>query len=155
MTGGARATVDSKRSSHDHVAEELTGAQFASELAYLASTVTVLLRRLAAGVTPVRLDEHLDNATRLAAQLEEGRAAVDTNAEDLRYRQLIPLRLWSSAIADDSELQSLPTLLQGAVEAIRTSTHDASDLLLQVELVERLKQRLEAQVTATLSSLGH
>lgn len=155
MTTGGRTTLESKRSSHDHVAEELTGAQFASELAYLASTVTVLLRRLATGVTPVRLDEHLENATRLAARLEEGRAAVGTNAEDLRYRQLIPLRLWSSAIADDNELQRLPALLQAAVEAIRASTHDASELLVQVELVERLKLRLEAQVTATLSSLGH
>ena len=145
-----------KSLSYGAEAERIARAEQASKIAYLASVTSFLFRTVAdRNEAPAADDAYLARARRLSeilTQIDESQAVADERT--LRYRQLMPRKLWTEATANAEGwpvlLKSIPTTLA----QLERGQVEPAQLRMQAGLLDAASARFTKQVAEEFGRLG-
>lgn len=139
--------------SHGDEAAKISSAEYAIELARLASRSTLLVRRLETGAKPGEPGSTslVDAARLLTEKLRDAKDNSQKSERDLPIRQLIPARVYRTAIEPDSEFGSLASDLDSVLDAAEPGRRPTQGSLgALAELLLRFERKLQRQASLSL-----
>lgn len=135
-------------------AERIARADQASELSYLAFTTAFFFRSVADQNQPPDInDSYLMRAQKLASVLARIAATQQTDERKLRYRELMPKRLWTRALKDDGNLAGLLQSIPALLEQLGQGQVHPTDLRRQADLLDEAAIRFRDELGEELGRL--
>ena len=134
-------------------ADLLRSGSEASDLSFLASSTSLLMRGLAKRGSADGMSGLVDTAQKLLATLKDIREGQGKQERDLPYRQLVPVRIWKRASEQAPEFAAFADGLPDLLGRALSGEFDKTKLIEAAQQLEIAATLLREQSAQTLNSL--